>query len=338
MYNCIYYFIFSIILRFLLCFWIVLGHSSIVKMQGIKVMTRNFHVPTFFLLAFYFYYPLLSNRKLQKIVSRFQRLLIPYLLWPIILIVLHNASIQTFPVTYFSNKIPLKYLFLQFLIGTPYFRVFWFQFNLIFISLCLTIISFIFKKYVLEIYYLFVVIALHLNITQINFNFFISFHRNFGGNTGSLIELVPSAIIGCYFSSINLLMKIKQLPRYFQFILIYFLYLLFKYDIFINLKGFRYPDVFLNSLVSIILFILFGSLDFEKSKINNANIIIIYITKYTGGIYYLHMMVKDCLINKFVFFKNATYLSATVLYIFCYFICFIGHKVFNNNFLKYLFI
>ena len=128
-------------LRFLLCFWIVVSHCSYIKPKHKKYIHKGFHVPTFMFIAFYFYYPILSKRIISKIVSRFQRLLVPYLFWPILKIIFRNLSLKNFinGIISFIKEISSKKLFLQVLIGTPIHGIFWFQFNLLFLSLFITI-------------------------------------------------------------------------------------------------------------------------------------------------------------------------------------------------------
>ena len=116
------------LLRFLLCLWIVIAHCSYIKPEHYKYVMRGFHVPIFILLAFYFFYPSLSLRKIEKIIIRFKRLLIPYILWPLIIIILNNALIKLFSFGQFRQYLPYKYLYYQYIIGTPIHNVFWFQF------------------------------------------------------------------------------------------------------------------------------------------------------------------------------------------------------------------
>ena len=78
------------LLRFILCLWIVILHCSNVKNEHKKYIGRGFHVPTFILISFYFYFPTIKNRNILKINSRFQRLLLPYCVWPIIRFILNN--------------------------------------------------------------------------------------------------------------------------------------------------------------------------------------------------------------------------------------------------------
>ena len=85
-------------------------------------------------------------------------------------------------------------------------------------------------------------------------------------NFGSLIELMPVAIVGCIFSSINLLSKIKHFSKNFSFFLLYTMIILIQFDLFIGKPGFRYSNVLLDIFGAINIFLLFGSLSFEKVK------------------------------------------------------------------------
>jgi len=329
------------LLRFLLCFWVVIIHCTYVKPKYKKYMFRGFHVPTFIFIAFYFYYPLLSKRNIIKIISRFQRLLIPYLLWPIIQLIILHLSLKKFKfgVMNFINQLSLKKIYLQILIGTQIYGIFWFQFNLIFLSLFFTIVSFMFKKSFLIILQFIGIISLYLRASQLDYYFFISFSKYISANLASLIELIPNAAIGCSLSHINFLIKIKNIPNYYKFMLALFAFIFFKYDIFLHLNGYRYTDVFLHMVMSIILFTLFGCIDLDKLKCMKP--IINQLSGFTGGIYCIHLIIKNLLIKNFEFFNNGnnkTYFFSILIYILSYFICFIGYKLFENHNLKYLFI
>ena len=199
------------ILRSILCFWVLIIHCSNVKDAHKKFLNRHFHVPTFFLLSFYFYYPIVNGRNINKIKLRFQRLLYAYIFYPIIIIVMNNIL-----VTYTSFKGPhriysLKDLYIQILIGTRFYNLFWFQFNLIFLSLFFAIISFIFKKKLLFILEFIGIISLYLHLSGINYYAFIYLKMPTQSSLGNLNEMIPLAVFGCFFNSINLLQKLNKL-------------------------------------------------------------------------------------------------------------------------------
>ena len=126
------------ILRFCLCFWIVIMHCSNIKKEHRKYLNKGFHVPTFFLISFFFYYPIIYNKNIDKVISRFQRLLLPYIIWPLIPLI---SSILKHDFKHIIRKI-----ITQLLIGASIHGIFWFQFHLILLSLFFAIILFAFNK------------------------------------------------------------------------------------------------------------------------------------------------------------------------------------------------
>lgn len=323
------------LLRFILCLWIVILHCSNVKNEHKKYIGRGFHVPTFILISFYFYFPTIKNRNILKINSRFQRLLLPYCVWPIIRFILNNFLIETLSIEVLNKKLSLYDFYLQILTGCQFHRIFWFQFNLIFLSLFITIISFIFKKNFLLILKFLGFSCLYMHCSEKYLKILYYFHKRFQISLGSLYELFPLSVLGCIFCSIDLLIIIKNIPKHIHIILFLSLYCLFRYNIFIIHPGFMYPHIVLNSLASTILLILFGSLNLNKLRAINS--IIIYITKYTGGVYYIHPIVRDFLQKYILFFKKKSYFSSFVVYYICFFFCYLGTSLFKNYKLKYLF-
>ena len=178
--------------------------------------------------------------------------------------------------------------------------------------------------------------CLYIHFSGINVKLFFLFHRYFRIPLGSLAELMPLAVIGSIFSSNNLLLKLNNPPFHLYLIYIFLIYLLFEYNLFIYYKGCIYPNILLNITASSILFISFGTLNYNRLIMVNS--IIKYITKYTGGIYYIHPIIRNYLRKYFIFFQNKSYFSSFIIYIINYFICFIGSKTFQNNKIKYLFI
>ena len=317
------------LLRFLLCLWIVFIHCSIIKSNHKKYLKKEFHVPTFMLISFYFYSGLLHMRIKEKIIARFQRLLIPYILWPIIIFLINNFLFKIFSQGICDIFLSIKDFYIQILIGARFHIILWFQFNLIFLSLYFTILSFILRNNLHYILKIFGVLSFYLHISGKIINFFSYYKLNFIKNIGSLFELMPIAVLGVILGSRNLLALVKSYSFSFYFLILFIIYILFEYDIFIYQKGFRYGNILLNMIASANLFMLFGSL-----PINNygkSGKIIGNITKFTGGIYYLHNIIRRIL-NKFS--DKKTYFLSIKIYIICYIICFIGNKVFKNTKLK----
>ena len=74
------------LLRLILSFWVVLHHCCkyVGKYKG------RFHVPTFMIMSFYFYYNTLKTKTIIKIKQRFQRISIPYIIWPTSTLIINN--------------------------------------------------------------------------------------------------------------------------------------------------------------------------------------------------------------------------------------------------------
>ena len=115
-------------LRLILCLWILLIHGSIIIKKYRKYLTRGFHVPTFFMLSFYFYYPSVYKRIMTRITTRFQRLLFPYFFWPIIALLLDHFLKKFTLSGLYDKKLSLRDYFVQILLGSQYYRIFYFHF------------------------------------------------------------------------------------------------------------------------------------------------------------------------------------------------------------------
>ena len=59
-------------------------------------LTNSLPAPTFFIISFYFFYKSLISRNINKYRQRFQRLLIPYIVWPIIIFLTNNIYFSMF--------------------------------------------------------------------------------------------------------------------------------------------------------------------------------------------------------------------------------------------------
>ena len=282
---------------------------------------------------------MVSKRLINKIILRFQRLLIGYLLWPIIrtiIIIIVNLFHGTYMKFFIKLKFLLKDMYLQILIGSSIHNILWFQFNLLFLSLFFTIVSFTFKKNAIKIFLLIGIISFYFHISGLSYNF-LNTYKNFflRYNLGNMVELTPIAINGLLLNSINILEKIKDISPNLNFVFVFIILILFKYEIFIKQPGFYYPNVSLNIISSIILFLFFGSSIFNKMKNEKIKLFLRHITKFTAGIYYTHPIFRDYLRKYTYFFNKRSYSSALIIYFICYFFCFVGNKLFKNNQIKY---
>ena len=118
-------------------------------------------------------------------------------------------------------------------------------------------------------------------------------------------------------------------------ILLSILFISKKYIIFLSIDGFDYQGIRLQ-IISIIIFIIFALNPFEKIIIIKK--IIIFLTNYTSGIYYLHVPIWVYLSNYISLIREGTFLGTIIIYLICYLFSLIGTIIFGKTKLKHLFL
>ena len=143
-----------LILKFILSFIVLTSHNfnrKTTKNEYILNFTkeRKLHVPSFFIMSFYFMSGHLNSLKIKIFLKRLMRLLIPYIGWPIII-----WNINRFLNRKYNKNLPGTYeeLKLQLLWAQIYIRPLWFQWELIALTILFYIIIFIFRRYSLFIF------------------------------------------------------------------------------------------------------------------------------------------------------------------------------------------
>ena len=323
------------ILRIIFSFHILVFHCINKKNYKSKfVNSVELDLKTFFIISFYFSYNTFTSRNILKIKIRFKRLLIPYILWPVIFLIIDN--INSFRNIILFKKI--KYLYYQILMGIGINGVFWFLFTLIFLSILFLIIIFIFKKRYL-VYLTFIgILSFLFDNSSFNKNIPLIFNKM----AYSSIRKIPSSFIslffGFYISSIKAIDKInkfkfKNLVR----IIVFLLFCVFR---FVNgiFNKYLYISIFIPYFSAISLFIFFMIFPFDNIK----NVIyyntIKILSTYSAGIYYIHNKVYYYLNLSKIKFEKGTMKMCIIIYILCYIICFFGHFTFKKLKLRYLFI
>ena len=104
-----------------------------------------FHVPSFFFISFYFIFPIIRSKNTNKMILRLERLLIPYLFWPLITYAINNLLFLYFKRARFNRLLSLYELFEQLITGRIFFGQFWFLSNLLLITIFIFILSFFLK-------------------------------------------------------------------------------------------------------------------------------------------------------------------------------------------------
>ena len=155
---------------------------------------------------------------------------------------------------------------------------------------------------------------------------------------GRFFEIIPFSITGYILASLNIIKNLKNYRIKSIYLILLIIILISKYNIniFNNIPGFIYQGIYLH-ILSVNIFIIISLLPSE----NLSNIyfikIIKLITNYTSGIYFLHIPIKIYLQNKFQLIKKQSLGGSIIIYIICYFISFIGIKLFGRSKLRHLF-
>ena len=276
------------LLRMLLSYWIIVIHVLSFEKLRRKIERHNYHVPCFVFISFYFLYKILTAKNIYIIKKRFERLLIPYFIWPSIIWIFNNIIFIIFGDNRFERMLTLYDFKIQILVGRGFHGPMWFIFNLIIFTLFILIISFVFKENFLFILQIMAFISYSLQYSDFSFNFFSEFNECIRGSLGHCMGTFPISIIALSCSSFNLIKKVRKHCNksiFFSFIIIYYIY---KYDIFINLHWYYGVK---KSFMTIFIFIFFSSLPFDKIDNTIAIFIIKKITSFTQGIYCLHLIV-----------------------------------------------
>lgn len=295
---------------------------------------RILHVPTFFIISFYFMCDHLLSLYIKHLLKRIIRLLIPYIGWSIIILKINNFFNKKYNTKFTDSYEELK---IQILWGHNYNYQFWFQWNLIVITIIIFIIIFIFRKYTLFVLYILLILFYFAQYSEYHYkNYFKKYPIYKGRTLGLFFESVPFSITGFilgYYKIFDILTKNKN-EVLFLSLLVY--KLLSDYDIFTNIKGVLYQGIKLN-ILSICLIFIFSLFPSDKIKNKFFSKFLISITNHTAGVYYMHLAVNNYLSVFIEANKNGTFLGLIITYIFCYYISFIGILFFRKTPLRYLF-
>lgn len=325
------------ILRVFLSFMVIMDHLYNKKKLKNYYYILYYHIPTFFLISFFFTYNTLTSFNLQKIKLRFERLFIPYIGWSIIAFILKNIYYYLFNLNYeHTLKGFVKHLITGHILSVPL----WYQAILMFTTIFFLIIIFLFKKNQLLIFHILSLISYILQYSGLNYNLikkYLSTHAKL--TFGRFMEALPNSITGYTFAYIKMINILKQYRAKTIFFSFSILIIISKYAVFENLKNFKYGGLRHNIAASCI-FILFSLFPLENIKYNPLKNFIKYFTRYTGGIYYMHYLVGNSYIIKKILFKslNGTIFGCMVIYFICYSISYFGIKIFGKNKIKYMFI
>ena len=324
------------ILRAFLCFGIILNHYYSNNNTYIrKIVIYRFQVPCFFFISFYFLYSIISKRNIMKMKLRLERLLIPYIIYPLIVWIINNFMFFIFKFNRFNRYLNIKELKTHIIIarGISGLGILWFQFDLLFLTLIFFISSFLLKSKFLIFFQIILLICYLVQYNGINYRFFCQYTLNVQMSIGNLIETLPIAIGAFTFSSINIPRLILKNRIIYMFLGIFFLHLIFEYNIFSILEGFSSRGI-KYLIISLLLFMIFSLLQNEDFG-QKVKVVILHITKYTQGIYCIHILILYYMKSKFN--RNGNLIDCISLYLISYIFSFIGFKLFYKTKLKFLF-
>lgn len=323
------------ILRSILAFYVVKTHcfrnnSTKNKFMLYILGKRHIHVPSFFIISFYFTYKGLISKDSIKISKRFERLLIPYIFWPIIIFFINNIFGEYFKV---NIKYPFKKLIIQLVLGRGIINPLWFQLDLMLTTFLFLVIIYIFDNYYLFLLQLLKIVAYFLQYSNYNYYIFEHTINEFRFSIGREIMMIPFAVSGfslAHFKIIEYLQKNKYIT--FIFSILTFI-LIDNFDVFCEFTP--YNGIKFNVL-SLCLIFVFSLLSFENIN-KYIKIFIHYITRYTAGVFYLHIYVAYYSRNFILSVKNGTIEGLFIIYIICYSICHFGILLFGKSKAKNLF-
>ena len=237
-----------------------------------------------------------------KIKERLERLIIPYIIIPIIYLLI-KFTFYNFQI---SIKNLLVNLIFQYIYGKKIDSHLWFINALLIYTIFFSIISFFSSNnniFILQI------IAIISYWSQYNLNIynFIIYKR--------FVKYIPIAVTGLNFGSFEILKKLIKYrikSIFFCFVVFYFIY---NYNVFENIKGFGIKY----NVVSICIFISFSLIPLDKIKNISAVIMLRNFTRYSGGIYYFQKNIF-IILHKIKFLKYQNFIKCMTIIIIIYFL------------------
>ena len=294
---------------------------------------RNIHVPSFFIMSFYFTCHNLLSQNPKKILSRFVRLLIPYIGWPIIIKQTNRIYNQKYK-TKFPDSIEI--LKSQLFWGQEYLDQFWFQWDLIVTTLLFLLIILIFRKNCLFILILILILFYYCQYSGNYFQKYLPIQKNNKYTILRMFEMVPLGVTGFIIGYFNIINKINKYK--FQTLVISCItyHIVNNYQLFRIVKITLYSGIELNikSICAIFIFSLFPS---DKITDKNLQKVFNLLTNYSAGLFYLHIPIRNYGSKYIDEIKNQTFLGIVYNFLICYSISVVGDLIFGKTPLKYLF-
>ena len=325
------------ILKCFLSFKVITSHCFKRQSSKNKVILfitgkRRLHVPSFTIMSFYFNHNTLISNDSKKKMNRFERLLIPYLGWPIIMFVFNNI----FKYTKEQQKLfTIKKLIFQLITGQGQSLFhFWYLFDLIATTFIFHIIIIAFRNKYLLILNIMLFFSYYLQYSRFS-EIIIRHSKNIQGLAREN-EIIPFAITGFTLNSFKIFNKLEKYKLNTLIISSLIFYLTQDFEIFRKFSGVAYNGVKLN-ILSLCLIIIFSFFSFRNIKNKKLMNLLKYSTCFSGGVYYLHQVIHFYFKSFFTDIKNGTFSGLILNYFISYLISLAGGIIFRNNKVKNLF-
>ena len=189
-----------------------------------------------------------------------------------------------------NKKITIESLIIQFLTGKKIHNIFWFNCNLILTYLLFSIILLL--KYnnffIIQLLGIFGYFYYNLHSDYHLFNEYITEINTLIQDFSKVLFFGAIGISVPYIIDINSLKKKRKRAIFFSLV---FLYIIRDYGKIIKIL--YYLKNILFGIGAVSLFILFLMLPLDNIKNKKINQLIIVITNYTGGVYYLHTKIQE---------------------------------------------
>ena len=326
------------ILRMICSYLIVQLHCFIRALTKDKILLKLIHgawvyVTIFFILSLFFSHRTLISKDFSKIKLRFQRLLTPYIIWPILFYFIRILL-------YFKDKTKfykIKQLLGQLIIGFGIESVFWFQFNLILAHLIFIIIIFLFKNNYLFYIQLIGILGFLFYPTKYPTEFFLKYNTCIVRTICCICRILISTSIGFSIAELNIinyLQKKKIKTFIFCFLALYLAKELYNVE-----KRGLFIELIVSNVVATCIIFIFFLISFNCKYKDKIILTIQIFTNYTCGIFCIHKKIRDilCYLN-ILNHRNIKVKECLLIYILSYILNFIGIKFLGKTKLKYLFI
>ena len=307
------------LLRAAMCFGVIALHALSEKEHTPAVeaflYAGKFAVPVFMITSFMFARSLIIGLDKKKIMSRFERLIIPLVGWAVIYYAVYKLCAV-------KPEIGITDLIWQILTGhsSVLNPSMWFQFDLILLTALFLAVSAIFKKHRDAALWFLFFAALIFQYSGAN-SFFDGLRFELKYPLGRFFEMIPYAVLGYECADENVLLKLKENRLSTIIVSLGTIVAEIIGEVFCRYDGYGYGGVkylaFGAALVA-----LFYALPLEKLP-EKAIGAVKLVTGYTLGIYCMHRLAMATL-NKIapslsaVMLRDHQMIYCVIIYIICY--------------------